>query len=103
MPSCDYEFIYVCKWFQNKRHRTPSDTMYYKEAKDTHYIFDTCSFTDGLVRVEYIRVCKNSGAYSSAVFNSSTPEEKNKIIEERRKIKIKNEIVQELHNHLSHC
>jgi hypothetical protein len=77
--------------------------MYYKEAKDTHYIFDTCSFADGLVRVEYTRVCKNSSAYSCAVFNSSTPEEKNKIIEERRKIKIKNEIVQELHNHLSHC
>jgi len=100
--SCCYDYIYAVKSFLNKRNRTPIDIMYYKDVKDAEYVFDTCIFADGLVRIEYIRVCKNSGAYEQAVYNSATPEEKKKIREEKEKIKIKSQIIQELTNQLTH-
>lgn len=99
--SCCYDHIYIVKSFLNKRSRTPINSSYYKDVKDTEYIFDTCIFADGLVRVEYAKVCKNSNAYELAVFNSATPEEKKKLTEEKEKINLKSQIIQDLQNHLS--
>ena len=68
--------------------------MYFKDASDTEWVFGTCDYLEEKARVEYIRVCKNSGAYETAVHNSLPTEQK-------QKIKIKSQIIQELHNHLS--
>ena len=91
MSCCEYDFVFACKWFENKRTRKAHTTIYYKDARDTEWVFDTCDYLEGNARVEYIRVCKSSGAYESAVHNSKPTE----------KTKIKSQIIQELHNHLS--
>jgi hypothetical protein len=93
MSCCEYEFIFACKWFETKRNHKPHTTLYYKYAKDTEWVFGTCDYLEGKAKVEYIKVCKSSGAFDSAVHNSLP-------IEEKQKMNIKNQVIQELHNHL---
>lgn len=67
---CDIDFVYRCSWFKTKRSIKSDTDMYYKEAKHTEWVFDTCDFKKGLIRVEYLPVCKASSSYESAIHNS---------------------------------
>lgn len=67
---CDMEFVYRCSWFKTKRTLKSDTTMFYKEAKHTEWVFDTDDYKNGLVRVEYLPVCKMSSACESAIHNS---------------------------------
>ena len=77
----DYEFIYMVSMYETKRHRISHTDMYFKEAKDTHWLWIgdesgsgkvICSSGYGLVH--YIRVKKDSVEYKSAIENSKSSE-----------------------------
>jgi len=67
---CEGKFVYRCMWFKNMRSTKSHTDMFYLNAKDTEWIFDTCDFLNGLARVEYVKVCKDSSSYTTATFNS---------------------------------
>lgn len=66
-----YAYIYKCSWFETKRHKTSYTDMYFEKAEDTWWIFESCAWFNGLIRVEYIRVCCRSIYYQVAVKSSS--------------------------------
>ena len=70
------EIICKCSWFDSKRHRKSHTDMYYKELKDTLWVFDSCDYKNGLARVEVIKVSKNTNEYDSAVNNSNISKKK---------------------------
>ena len=96
----DYEFIYMVSMYETKRHRISHTDMYFKEAKDTHWLWIgdesgsgkvICSSGYGLVH--YIRVKKDSVEYKSAIENSKSSEaERNK--EQIAKKSFKNEQIE---------
>jgi len=65
-----YKYIYMCSWFKSKRHRNSHIDMYYENAEDVKWIFETYEWLNDLVRIEYIRVCNKSNQYISASLNS---------------------------------
>ena len=71
----EQELIYICSWFETKRHKKSHTDMYFKELKDTLWVFDTYDYNHGLARVEVIKVSKNSYEYNSAVSNSALHDE----------------------------
>ena len=82
----DYEFIYMVSMYETKRHSISHTDLYFKEAKDTQWLWIDdesgsgkviCSSGYGLVH--YIRVKKDSVEYKSAIENSKSSEaERNK-------------------------
>jgi len=75
----EQELIYICSWFETKRHRKSHTDMYFKELKDTLWVFDTYDYNHGLARVEVIKVSKNTNEYTSAVSNSELRDETGKL------------------------
>jgi hypothetical protein len=73
-----HKYIYMCCWFDTKRHTRPHTKMFYENAEDTHWIFNTPDWFNDLVRIEYIKVCPHSPEYSSAVHNSNKNKTENK-------------------------
>lgn len=71
--------IYKCSWFETKRHRISHTDMYFKELKDTLWVFDSCDYNRGLATVLVIKVSKNSNEYDSAVSNSALHDETGKL------------------------
>ena len=65
----EQELIYICSWFETKRHKKSHTDMYFKELKDTLWVFDTYDYNHGLARVEVIKVSKNSYEYDDAISN----------------------------------
>ena len=53
--------------------------MYFKELKDTLWVFDRYEYNHGLARVELIKVSKNTNEYTSAVSNSELHDETGKL------------------------
>ena len=72
----DYEFIYMVSIYETKRHRISHTDMYFKEVKDTQWLWIgdesglkvICSSGYGMVH--YIRVKKDSKEYKMAIENS---------------------------------
>ena len=60
------KYIYMCSWFETKRHRISHTNMYFEKAEDTNWIFDTPEWFLDLVRIEYICVMSNTKEYSMA-------------------------------------
>ena len=75
----EYAFIYKISWYESKKHRVSGTDMYYLNSEDTTWIYERC-WNDEVVKVEYIRVLKNSVYYSTA-YESSV------IVPLRRKVK----------------
>ena len=75
----EYAFIYKISWYESKKHRVSGTDMYYLNPEDTTWIYERC-WNDEVVKVEYIRVLKNSVYYSTA-YDSSV------IVPLRRKVK----------------
>jgi hypothetical protein len=63
----EYEYIYKCD-IVGMGH---SKKLYYKEAVDTHWLFDL-DLSIGKILISYIRVSKKSPEYSSAFYNTKT-------------------------------
>jgi hypothetical protein len=66
-----FRYIYKILWFETKRHKKPYTTMYMNNAEDTKWVFDTLDWYNGVVRVEFLKVCRHSNEYSSACLNST--------------------------------
>lgn len=60
------KYIYMCSWFETRKHRKSHTKMYYEIAEQTNWIFDTPDWYDDLVRIEYICVMSNTKEYSMA-------------------------------------
>ena len=73
------EIIFKCSWYESKRHRKSHSNMYFKELKDTLWVFDRYEYNHGLARVELIKVSKNTNEYTSAVSNSELHDETGKL------------------------
>jgi hypothetical protein len=65
-----YKYVYKCSWYESKRHKKSHIDMYYGDAEDVKWIFDTDEWFNDLVKIEYIRVCNKSNEYISASLNS---------------------------------
>jgi hypothetical protein len=68
--SHHHKYVYKCSWFETKRHKLPYTKIYYEKAEHTHWIFNSLMYQDGLIKVEYIKVCPHSYEYKLAVCNS---------------------------------
>jgi hypothetical protein len=66
-----FRYIYKILWFETKRHKKPYTTMFMNNAEDTKWVFDTLDWYNGVVRVEFLKVCRHSNEYSSACLNST--------------------------------
>ena len=75
----DYAFIYRISLYESNRHLISNTDMYYLNPEDTNLIYERCWNTE-VVKVEYIRVLKNSVNYNTAYENSY-------IVPLRRKVK----------------
>jgi hypothetical protein len=64
-------YIYKCSWFETKKHKISHTDMYFENAEDTKWIFETQDWFLDLVRVEYIMVHSSRNEYKSAVNNSN--------------------------------
>jgi hypothetical protein len=65
-----YKYIYKCSWFDSKRHKKSHTDMYYENADDVKWIFETDEWFRDLARVEYIKVCNKSKYYQLASLSS---------------------------------
>ena len=65
----DYAFIYRISWYESNRHRVSHTDMYYLNPEDTTWIYERC-WCNEVVKVEYIRILKNSVNYNTAYENS---------------------------------
>ena len=75
----EYAFIYRISWYESNRHHISQTDMYYLNPEDTTWIYERC-WGKEVLKVEYIRVLKDSVYYSTAYENSF-------IIPLRRKVK----------------
>ena len=67
VKECEFEYIYHITWFMNCKSKRPYNEMFYASLEKIHYVFDCCAYREGLVKVEVVKVCKNSNAYKSAI------------------------------------
>jgi len=66
----EVEYIYAIHWFETKRHKKSHTTMFYINADDVKWVFETLDWFNNLVRVEYIKVSSQSREYNCAYLNS---------------------------------
>jgi len=67
VKECEYTYIYQLTWFMNSKSKKPYNEMFYISLDEIHFVFESCSYREGLVKVEVVKVCKNSTAYKSAI------------------------------------
>ena len=69
------KYIYKMSWFESKRHHKSHTDMYYLNAEDTKWVFETCPLCNHY-RVELIQVLSNSSWYGSASRNTELKNKK---------------------------
>jgi len=66
----EIKYIYKCSWFETKKHKISHTDMFFENAEDTKWIFESRDWFLDLVRIEYIMVKSSRNEYKSAVNNS---------------------------------
>ena len=67
LTPCEYMYVYIVEQYFTPKSKRPYNMTVYKSAESVAFVFNTCSYSTGNIKIQYKRVCKDSDCYESAI------------------------------------